>query len=271
MPLLGNTLLAVGLGPPAAPGIDAGLSRAERLVVEVGWKGATVAAVVGAALLALRFAALTARIAKPDVPRQARAAAIFLLALLASYVAGIAGVPRAYLFDRYVLPLLALAIPAIGLAALASGSPDPAVSREPGSRSRARALLALAPLLAMAWYALVTVHDYLAAHRARWRAVAALVQDEGVPRTEIDGGFEFSGWNRGNRFETCSPGRDRRELEGRARWQDFDCIWQAGSREPYAFSFTERPGHRSVAAHDYFSWQFLTRKRILTLTSLRQP
>lgn len=271
MPLLGNTLLAVGLGPAAAPGNEADLSRSGRLLVEFGWKVATVAAVVGVALLALRFAALAARLVKPEWPRQERASAAFLLALLGSYVAGIAGVPREYLFDRYVLPLLALAIPAIGLTAGLLASPAPAASQEPGRRSRTRGALALLPLVAMAWYAVVTVHDYLASHRTRWRAIAALVQAAGVLPGEIHGGFEFSGWQRGNRFETCSPGRDRRELEGRARWQDFDCIWRAGSREPYAFSFTERPGHRVVAAHDYFGWQFLSRETILTLTRLRPP
>jgi len=271
MPLLGNTLLAVGLGPPAAPGNDAGLSRIEHLVVDFGWKVATVAAVAGVALLALRFAALAARVIDPHVPPKARASAILIMAGLAFYVAGIAGVPRDYLFDRYLLPFLAFAIPAISLAAHPVRLLDPVPPREPARLSRASGFLVFVPLLAMAWYAVVTVHDYMASHRVRWRAIDALVHSEGVPLTEIDGGFEFSGWNRGNRFETCSPGRDRSEFEGRAQWKDFDCIWEAGRREPYAFSFTERPGYNLVAVQDYFSWQFLTRKRILTLSRLRAP
>jgi hypothetical protein len=266
MPLLGNTLLTVGLGPPAAPGSETELSRVEAVAVDVGWKLATVASIIGVALLLLRLAAAARRIVDSRLSRGARASVTFVLACLLLYVAGIAGIPREYVFDRYLLPLLALAIPLIGFAAPVATSSAPAPPRAVTEISRARSFLALLPLLVMAWYGVVAVHDYMASHRVRWRAIDVLVESQGVPLSDIDGGFEFSGWHGGgSRFEMCSPGRDRSNFEGRAQWKDFDCIWEAGMRQHYAFSFTERPGMSTIAVDSYFSWQFLRHRRILTV------
>jgi len=53
--------------------------------------------------------------------------------------------------------------------------------------------LSFATLGLFALYAIATTHDYFATGRARLEA-ASLPQNSGVPRTEVQGGFEYDGW-----------------------------------------------------------------------------
>jgi len=270
MPLLGNTLLVVGLGPAAATGHDAFLSEATRHWVDVGWKLATVAAAIGASMLLRRAGALIVRAARQETLMRQRGAAVFLLAFSAFYTSTIAALPRQVLFDRYAIPLLPFAILII---ALASSLDENASSECRDARTaRFRATSAAAHLIfaISTWYSIVTVRDYLDTHRTRWIAARQLQRDVGARADQIDGGFEFNGWNRGNVFETCSPGRDRRELQGKAAWSDFECIWASGKDKLYSFSFVPRPGWDVIVTNSTFSWQFLRRRSILTLR-LKQP
>ena len=91
--------------------------------------------------------------------------------------------PRAYhaaIFDRYLLPLMPIAI--VGLLRLYQEwiAPTlPAVSV---------VMLGVFALLAIAG-----THDWFAFYRARLAANEE-IQDSGVPRTQIQGGFEYDGW-----------------------------------------------------------------------------
>jgi hypothetical protein len=99
-----------------------------------------------------------------------------------AYIALLA--PRAaiyQLFDRYLLPLLMLAI----LVILRY------------YQEQIRPLIpaaALVPIAAFAAFSVAGTHDSFALFRARLDAVNEL-RSAGVPRTAIDGGFEYNGWN----------------------------------------------------------------------------
>lgn len=83
-------------------------------------------------------------------------------------------------FDRYLLGLLPFAIIVlIRLYELHIGAPLPALSQ---------ATVALYALLAIAG-----THDWFAWQRARLAAIAE-IRSAGIPRTQIQGGFEYDGW-----------------------------------------------------------------------------
>lgn len=98
------------------------------------------------------------------------------------------------MYDRYLLPIAALALVAC---VAATSAPDQAgASAAAGGRllwQRSRAGLAMACLAVMGVFSVVTVHDYLAWNRARWELLNHLTQDLQISPALIDGGLEFNG------------------------------------------------------------------------------
>ncbi len=91
--------------------------------------------------------------------------------------------PRAtfdVLLDRYTIPLLAIFVLVLLLF----------YQQRVKERPPAFSFLALAVFSA---YSVATTHDYFATNRARL-AAASRVQAAGIPRTEIEGGWEYDGW-----------------------------------------------------------------------------
>ncbi len=84
-------------------------------------------------------------------------------------------------FDRYLLPLLAVAFIALLLSCRKRISPK---------------ILAAgyASLLVFAFYSVASTHDYLAAERARAAAAAQIQSSTGLPRTAISAGLEYDAW-----------------------------------------------------------------------------
>ena len=98
------------------------------------------------------------------------------LLFLKSLVPGGAG-----LFDRYLLPL----VPLVTLLGLRTYSASKGKTRAP--------LLGWASLILLAYYGVAQTHDYFTLLRARLKLTTAL-QNHGIPRTKIMGGFEFDSW-----------------------------------------------------------------------------
>ena len=55
-------------------------------------------------------------------------------------------------------------------------------------------------------FAVVTTRDYLAWNRTRWIATTELLAS-GIPRTSIDGGYEFNGWLGYDSNSKAKPGK----------------------------------------------------------------
>jgi hypothetical protein len=91
--------------------------------------------------------------------------------------------PRAtfdIVLDRYLIPLLGLfLLPLVRLFQEFVQSRSPALS--------------FAVLAVFSAYSVAATHDYFATGRARLSAASA-VYDSGVPRTSIQGGWEYDGW-----------------------------------------------------------------------------
>ncbi len=120
----------------------------------------------------------------PDMPRSGtsreyRLVTLHLL-LLTTGVYALLACTRLKVYDRYLLPVIPVAIMGILLAA----------QQRRGDRV-GRAGWLLTALFAV--YGVAGLHDYFAMDRARVAAVAQLTR-EGVPSTQIMAGFDFDGW-----------------------------------------------------------------------------
>lgn len=220
LPILGNVLIASGLGPVTLHDLYIrGLANDPRLPPAV-WLAISAAAVLGAALLAGQLLAAARRGWRergdgPPLGAMCWAAGVAYLA------ATVAVIP----FDRYYLPLL----PLLGVALLPTGPPP-----------RRRATLAAAGLVALtAAFAVAGTHDYLAWNRARWAALRQLTEVDGVDARRIDGGIEF---NAPRFFTRGGPTGG----SGRSWW------WVAD--DEYVIAMGPVPGYDAVRHYPYPRW-----------------
>lgn len=185
MPIIGNILHNVGLGPIRLHDVHVlGLPH---------WPSApswVLVIVTFVAVLAAfyTFPSLVAQLRKTAVERRP----VFILAVSASvlYLAPLAMVG---MFDRYLL----LLIPLLGAVLCAT-------TNAPGQRlTPASGGLAALLLLALLAFSVCATRDYFAWNRARWQAAADLMDKQRVPWQKIDGGFEFNGMHG---YDAGSPG-----------------------------------------------------------------
>ena len=183
MPLSGNVLYDVGVGPPllrdtyvlALPH----LPRAPQLF----WLAVTAGGVVGAILLAfLAFETVRSLVWRRATMAVRRETVPIILATSAGGLYfGLATVTG--FLDRYLIWMVPLGMVCVVAAA----------RRQPvGYRWMSHVCLGL-----VAGYGLFSVaatHDYFAWNRARWQALNYLMDDVGASSMEVDGGFEFNGW-----------------------------------------------------------------------------
>lgn len=225
LPLLGNTVVAGGIGPLTL--IDAlvlgadppGLPRAV-------WVLATVVGTLGAAVLTGALGWGLARAVRQ------RGGAVGLMLVLAGG-GTLAPLLPGDLFDRYLVVVLPL---------VAAGAPALVPLRPPPRRVWAGSALALGLLAA---FAVAGTHDYLAWNRARWSLL-----ESAPPEVEsrIDGGFEFNGLTRYDPAEARRPGES---------W------WSRGGDDVIAFGVL--PGYRVVAEAPYRRWLPPGRARVVWL------
>ena len=115
-----------------------------------------------------------------STPWEDRPAAAILVPFAAAYILTLAFLAED-VFDRYILPLLAVAFIALLRSCQARLSPK---------------ILAAgyASLLVFAFYSVASTHDYLASERARAAAAAQIQAFTGLPRTAISAGLEYDAW-----------------------------------------------------------------------------
>jgi hypothetical protein len=185
MPFIDNVLNDFGGGPLTLtdtshyarnfPVVPSWLSRA--------WLLVTLAAFTGFALLVCLLV-YGVRSLKVRPPRSVRTPAMILVGTCAIAYVILAALGLRFFYDRYVLFVLLAG--ALLVSFVAAATPSDAASR--GSS----VLLALAVMVEVV-FTVVATRDHLQWNRTRWVATSELLAS-GIPRTSIDGGYEFNGW-----------------------------------------------------------------------------
>jgi hypothetical protein len=182
IPMTGNVFYEFKMGPLSLPG-DAPPGPPKAF-----WIGVTAFAATGVSLLLLVLFDLVASMVatRRDFGASGRRfQTVFLVATSVFYL-GAVGLPYAFKFDRYVIPILGL------FPSLVVLIPEIELKR-PSRLALATSLLITA---AFAAYSVVTVHDYFAWNREGWASCHDLMEgrleDKKVASDDIDGGFEFN-------------------------------------------------------------------------------
>lgn len=151
------------------------------------------------------------------------------VALLGLTVAGFAagyelalatGLP---IFDRYALP----ALPLVALLVLKSSitrralDPDRALAAESTSASRRVPIAATATLFGLVALGVAYTAESASFDGTRWK-VAQMAVDRGFTHVQIDGGYEWVGWFRGDGPLTADTERERKKL--RAGYYEGLCV-----------------------------------------------
>jgi hypothetical protein len=183
MPLIGNLLFDLGLGPlllrdtyilrlhdwPTAP--------------KAFWIMITFCSALGSVLLLSHIVSTSKKTLKTFSPgiRLEHYHVIFLISAVFFYsiCIGLAG-----FLDRYLIWLLPVLMSIISISA-----------RSPRLYASTLSLVAaVALVLLYVLFAVTSAHDYMAWNRARWQALTDLMEKDHISYKNIDGGFEFNGW-----------------------------------------------------------------------------
>jgi hypothetical protein len=220
-PYRGNNVLdAAGIGPFTL--FDA-YDRGTSLDRGPGafWRAAGVAGAFATAALAALLATNAARLwrERRDAPR----ANVFLLAVIAAYLAPFVALTY---FDRYLLFVLPFVF-ALWAATWPASPPAPW-----------RRGAAIAWILAAVGLSAAATRDYFSWNRARWDAIRTAERLGATPDT-IDAGFEYHGWNTSKHLP-LDP------LPGKSWW------WVKDDR--YIVAFVPVAGYEEIAAFPVRRW-----------------
>ena len=147
------------------------------------WLLVTLTAFIGFALLVC-VVVYGVRDARARPLRTGNTPAMILVGTCAIAYTVLAALGLRFFYDRYVLVLLLAAALFLGIVGTATQS---------AGGSRGSNILLAAIVLAVAAFSTVVARDHLEWNRARWAATGDLLAS-GIPRTSIDGGYEFNGW-----------------------------------------------------------------------------
>ena len=245
MPMVGNEWVNIGMGIRNLPGATPGLSRPF-------WIGMTVLSVAGASLAVLTIALLVGQKWSNRAMTSASQTWFWqTICLLAIGAFNLAPIAFSYspAWDRYFLvflPLLLGLLVALGHDRWTN--PDP------------RAWWLAASLLAVyLGFGVAATHDYLAWNRARWTAAAQLQERWGVPKEEIDGGFEYN-----NLVDARESLRTR--LVHRSGVYQID-----GSTRPYRLAFEPLADHETLGYVECHAWLPRAISRVYYARKLTAP
>jgi hypothetical protein len=113
---------------------------------------------------------------------------------------------------------------------------------------------AVALILIYGAFTLASAHDYLAWNRARWHALADLMEKERISYRNIDGGFEFNGW--------YAYDAKYRERSPKSWW------WVDG--DDYVISFGPISGYVEMRRYPFQRWIPFGQGNIFVLKRLRE-
>ena len=203
----------------------------------VFWLLVTVLSLVGAAILVFKTTRSIVELfpkGRFDRANTNGPAAIFFLLCAVVYLAPflLSGV----FFDRYLIPVTAF------LAAFLAASPEGRGFKMGGAQKLAATLL----IAGSGVFAVAGTRDYLEWNRTRWRALQSVLTQKDVKPKDIDGGFEFNGWNR---FDDDKIGRMNN--------------WAINAT--YVIAFGEIEGYEVVASYRYQHWMPPREGRIVVL------
>ena len=137
-------------------------------------------------------------------------------------------------FDRYLIPVTAF------LAAFLAAS----LEWRGFNVARGRQLAAILLIAGSGVFAVAGTRDYLEWNRIRWRALEALLAKNDVKPKDVDGGFEFNGWN---------------------MYGNSDQATNWANTVPYVIAFGEIEGFESVGSYTYNQWMPPHEGRIIVL------
>ena len=171
MPLVGNVLYDIGLGPPTVWHYT--LPSAG----PVFWAAVTVIGFLTAALVLQVLISAVLLLVRTRAQHQE-----LLLMLLATGVIYFVPLPFVpVVFDRYYLLFVPLATVILFMTCSLGNAP-----------SRRWTALAVLCLLTYGAFAIAGTHDYLAWNRVRWQVLRALTVARHIRPEQIDGGYEFN-------------------------------------------------------------------------------
>ncbi len=223
LPLLPNIIDPAGIGPSTLePGI-----RSDPLPGGMWWALSLAAACAGAAMIPRLTAIAEERREEGSMRRFLGLSALLMLAPVAA----------TGLFDRYLLPLIPLAI-------LLS-------ARRPISRAATRRVPAILALVLIGAFSVAGGLDYLNWNRARWELVEEY-ESGGGDREDLDGGFEYNNLRRAER------GEDGLGLDA------------APPAADHRLAFSAIPGWRVVASRENRRWLPPGRLEVLLLRRDRE-
>jgi hypothetical protein len=234
MPLSGNILFDIGLGPPTLRDVYilhlAHLPSAPKSL----WLLMTAAGAIGAAVVVQTLFSVSVRLfhwrknAEPIAERWL-VLLVVLTCVLYFIPLGIIG-----FFDRYLIvfpPLLMM---------LTAMTPRNSISLH---LDRLSVFIVVVLLLVYGTFAIGATHDYLSWNRARWNALRYLTEEAHISHRYIDGGFEFNGWYG---YDPDYPVRLLMEKTEKSWW------WV--DKDDYVISFGPIRGYDEIRRYPYKRW-----------------
>ncbi len=221
----------LGLWGAGSEGLTLG-DETRDLLLSRGWRiGLTVAGCIGGA-------ALIARLFQSSRER-ALLQPLMLFTLLQALLLFVSPA----IFDRYFMFLMPGAIALLAI--------EPAGAEVPSTRLRWIGGLAVLALVGLVSVGLM--HDWLSWNRARWE-LGSRALAKGIPARDIEGGFEWDGWNDPAVARGEEPGHDPTAHEPRGLILEFTGHYYPWVRGLYALSFCELPDSTRVDAVPYSTW-----------------
>jgi hypothetical protein len=239
MPSAGNVLDVAGVGPSTISRPTRDLSAPYPL--HRGWQLVTALGVVGAAVLLRSSVEVARRVVARGRDPETVTTAVFAITAIVLYLLPLGVLRQGYWFDRYLLPVLPLAM----ILAWTSSNASP---------QRAHGALGALLLVPYGLFAVAATHDYLSWSRARWQAVEVLLSEPGVSLEDVDagGGREVKGWHLGHRVTRCDGDRGR-ETTAAPSWGDFSCLTRTGD-ERHVVSLSMKDGYRVTHEYVFSRW-----------------
>lgn len=164
------------------------------------------------------------------------ASSLLLLLCTISYLFPLLANPMG---DRYLLPI----VPLLTIATMNI------FYKESVAYERLFRYAGFASVLAFSLFSVGTTRDYLTWNSVRWDALRDLTQVERVDSKDIDGGFEFNGWNFYDAYYLDDPNKS---------WW-----WVQG--DTYLIAFSRVPGYSISKQYTYSHWLPPYTGRILVL------
>jgi hypothetical protein len=234
MPVHGNILIPQGIGPATLVDIATlHLPHLPELPV-LFWLLVTGLSLAGAAILVFKSAKAIVALAPTRRFAQAGQDGMNGTFFLLCAVAYLGPFLLSGYFDRYLIPVTAF------LAAFITVC----VEGEGFTLARGQRFVAMLLIAGSGVFGVAGTRDYLEWNRTRWKALKTLMSDTEVQPRNVDGGFEFNGWNMFDSF-------------GRTN--------HAAIIGVYIVTFGEMPGYEPVGSYGYKQWLPPREGKILVL------